>query len=138
MPHPEGRGLAEAMRRALGDAGLEREEIGYINAHATSTPQGDRAEAMAIAQVFGPNGPPVSSTKALSGHSLSMSGLFEAAVCAIVLAEGFVPGQAHLSETDCLEINLPLQNAESTFRFALNNSSGFGGANVAHVLERYP
>ena len=136
MPHPEGRGLADAMRLALHDAKLTPEQVGYINAHGTSTPQGDRAEAVAIASVFGKLRPPVSSTKALTGHALSMSGLLEAALCVLALDGGFIPGQAHLAETDCPELNLPRRTADHPLEAAMNNSSGFGGSNVVHLFSK--
>ena len=136
MPHPEGRGLADAMRLASRDAGLAPEQVGYINAHGTSTPQGDRAEAVAIGSVFGKLRPAVSSTKALTGHALSMSGLLEAAICVLALEGSFVPGQAHLVETDCPELNLPLSTADHPLEIAMNNSSGFGGSNVVHLFSK--
>lgn len=136
MPHPEGRGLADAMRLALRDAKLTPEQVGYINAHGTSTPQGDRAEAVAIGGVFGELRPPVSSTKALTGHALSLSGLLEAALCVLALDGGFIPGQAHLHETDCPELNLPRTTAHHPLRIAMNNSSGFGGGNVVHLFSK--
>ena len=136
MPHPEGRGLADAMRLALRDAKLTLDQIGYINAHGTSTPQGDRAEAVAIGSVFGKLRPPVSSTKALTGHALSMSGLLEAALCVLALDGGFIPGQAHLAETDCPELHLPRRTADHPLEVAMNNSSGFGGGNVVHLFSK--
>ena len=136
MPHPEGRGIADAMRLALRDANLTPEQVGYVNAHGTSTPQGDRAEAIAIASVFGKLRPPVSSTKALTGHALSMSGLLEAALCVLALDGGFIPGQAHLDETDCPELNLPRHTADHPLTIAMNNSSGFGGGNVVHLFSK--
>ncbi len=136
MPHPEGRGIADAMRLALLDAKLAPELVGYINAHGTSTPQGDRAEAVAIDSVFGKWRPPVSSTKALTGHALSMSGLLEAALCVLALEGGFIPGQAHLAETDCPELNLPRHTADHPIEIAMNNSSGFGGSNVVHLFSK--
>jgi 3-oxoacyl-(acyl-carrier-protein) synthase len=135
LPQPEGRGLADAMRLALRDAKLAPEDVGYINAHATSTPQGDRAEAVAISSVFGKLRPPVSSTKALTGHALSMSGLLEAALCVLAIEGGFVPGQAHLVDTDCPELNLPQRTADHPLTIAMNNSSGFGGSNVVHIFS---
>ncbi len=136
MPHPEGRGLADAMRLALRDAGVSEREIGYVNAHATSTPAGDRAEARALRSVFAAHTPPVSSTKALTGHGLSLAGALEAAFCVLALDEGFIPGQAHLiqPDEDSAHLNLPRETLLHQPRIALNNSSGFGGSNVVHVL----
>ena len=136
MPHPDGRGVRDAMRMAMRDAGVTASEIGYVNAHATSTPAGDRAEARALREVFGDHKPPVSSTKALTGLGLSLAGAMEAAVCVLALNEGFIPGQAHLMEPDedGTHLNLPRETLNQQPRLALNNSSGFGGSNVVHVL----
>ncbi len=138
QPHPEGAGLREAMRRALASSHARAEEIGYLNAHATSTPAGDRAEAKAIHEVFTRAGarPAVSSTKALTGHGLSLAGVMEAAFCVLALDEGFTPGQAHLREPDpeTAGLHLPRATLPANPRLALNNSSGFGGANVCHVF----
>lgn len=136
MPHPEGRGLLDAMRLALRDAGVVSCDIDYVNAHATSTPTGDRAEAHAIHEVLGDRKPPVSSTKALTGHGLSLAGAMEAAFCVLALDEGFIPGQAHLNEPDddCARLNLPRETLNQQPCLVLNNSCGFGGSNVVHVF----
>lgn len=136
-PQPDGRGLLDAMRIALRDAGCAIGDVGYVNAHATSTPAGDRAEARALREFFtGHQAPPVSSTKALTGHGLSLSGAMEAAFCVLALDEGFIPGQAHLVEPDeeSVHLNLPSSTLEEQPFVVLNNCSGFGGSNVAHVL----
>lgn len=137
-PHPEGRGIREAMRLALREARVEPGRVDYINAHATSTPAGDRAEARAILEVFeGEASPAVSSTKALTGHALSLAGVMEAAFCVLALDEGFMPGQAHLAEPDEVSagLNLPRQTQFQPPQVVLNNSCGFGGSNVVHVLQ---
>lgn len=138
--HPEGAGLAEAMRRALADSGVGPAAVDYVNAHATSTVAGDRSEALALRTVFGDHGeagPAVSSTKGLTGHPLSMSGLMEAAFCALAIRDGFVPGNPHLAEPDsaCGGLRLPRHTLDRPVGIALNNSSGFGGSNVCHVLR---
>jgi 3-oxoacyl-(acyl-carrier-protein) synthase len=122
---------------AMRDAGVSTDEVGYINAHAPSTPAGDRAEARAIGEVFQGFAPPVSSTKALTGHGLSLAGAMEAAICVLALNEGFIPGQAHLVEPDedSAALHLPSTTLEQQPRVALNNSSGFGGSNVVHVYS---
>jgi 3-oxoacyl-[acyl-carrier-protein] synthase-1 len=139
ISHPEGAGLAEAMRRALADAELEPKGIDYVNAHATSTPAGDRSEALALSRVFTRNGarPPVSSTKGLTGHPLSMSGAMEAGFCALMLRHGFLPGNAGLEDPDpaCAELELLRETVPAAPKAILNNSSGFGGSNVCHVLR---
>ena len=140
ISHPEGTGLREAMRRALADAQVGPRDIDYVNAHATSTPAGDRSEALALQAVFGGARPKVSSTKALTGHGLSLAGAMEAAFCALAIADGFIPGAAHLEEPDpdCARLDLPRTSLDVAPRLVLKNSSGFGGSNVCHVLRRAP
>ncbi len=138
---PDGRGLAAAMRRALAAAGVAPAEIDYVNAHATSTPAGDLSEARALQTVFSRVGahPPVSSTKALTGHGLSFSGVMETAFCSISIADGFIPGAHNLEAPDpaCDDLNLPRATLDSAPRTVLKNSSGFGGSNVCLVLRRW-
>ncbi len=140
ISHPEGTGLRNAITLALRYSGVRAEEVGYINAHATSTPIGDVSEAKAIRAVFSPSAsrPYVSSTKALTGHGLSLAGAMETAFCAIALRDRFVPGAAHLRQVDpaCADLNLPLTSLDVPVDVVLNNSSGFGGANVCLVLRR--
>ena len=140
VSHPEGAGLREAMRRTLADAGVNPSEIDYVNAHATSTPAGDRSEALALHAVFthARAKPRVSSTKALTGHGLSLAGAMEAAFCTLAISERFIPGAAHLAEPDavCAGLDLPRTSLDEAPRLALNNSSGFGGSNVCHLLRR--
>lgn len=141
MSHPEGAGLRLAMQRALADAGVAPAEIDHVNAHATSTPVGDRAEALALRAVFTDAGarPKVSATKGLTGHPLSMAGAMEAAFCVLSLTEGFIPGNAHLCNPDpvCAGLDLPRETLTAAPNLVLNNSSGFGGSNVCHVLRRW-
>ncbi len=138
---PEGRGLAAAMARAMASAGTKPSEIDYVNAHATSTPAGDASEALALRSVFTSAGahPCISSTKALTGHSLSCSGVMETAFCAIALDQGFIPGAANLDDPDpvCDGLNLPKKTVLSSPRAIMKNSSGFGGSNVCLVLRRW-
>lgn len=139
--HPEGLGLRTAMQRALADARIRPADIDYLNAHATSTPGGDRSEAIALRAVLGSNARTViSSTKGLTGHGLSMAGAMEAAFCVLALTEGFMPGNANLVSADpaCEGLNLPRASLETAPLLAMNNSSGFGGSNVCHVLRRWP
>lgn len=142
VSHPEGLGLAATMRRALADAGVSAADVDYVNAHATSTPTGDRAEALALRAVFAAVGasPRISSTKGLTGHPLSMAGVMEAAFCALALRDGFIPGNANLTAPDeaCAGLDLPRATLAEAPRIVLNNSSGFGGSNVCHVLARDP
>lgn len=138
--HPEGAGLRRAMQHALADARINAADIDYVNAHATSTPAGDRSEALALHSVFTAAGarPRISSTKALTGHGLSLAGAMEAAFCALAIDDGFIPGAAHLEEPDpvCAGLDLPRTSLEVAPHLVLNNSSGFGGSNVCHLLRR--
>jgi len=140
VSHPEGAGLREAMRRTLADAHVAAGDVGYVNAHATSTPAGDRSEALALHAIFTAAGaqPRISSTKALTGHGLSLAGAMEAAFCALAIDEGFIPGAAHLGEPDpvCAGLDLPRTSLAEAPGLVLNNSSGFGGSNVCHLLRR--
>lgn len=138
---PDGRGLTTAMHRALDSARLAPGEIDYVNAHATSTTIGDRSEARALKSIFASAGaqPAISSTKALTGHALSMAAAMETGFCALALADGFIPGQAHLMDPDpeCAGLNLPPTTLEKAPEFILKNSSGFGGSNVVLALRRW-
>ena len=140
VSHPEGAGLIDAMQRALADAGIAPSEIDYVNAHATSTPAGDRSEALALQAVFSKQGvyPRISSTKGLTGHPLSMAGVMETAFCALAIQEGFTPGNANLVVPDsaCAGLNLPTSAVDAAPNIVLNNSSGFGGSNVCLVLRK--
>jgi len=138
QPDPDGKGILRSMKKALADAGLSTRDIGYVNAHATSTILGDAAEATAISQLFSGSGnnPRVSSTKALTGHGLSLAGAMETAFCALALKKGFIPGNAHLV-TPCKEaepLNIPRSSIDEDAGAILKNNSGFGGSNVSLVL----
>lgn len=140
IPHPDGAGLVAAMRKALAATGITTADVDYINAHGTSTPMGDAAECKAVRTVFGEHASRVamSSTKALTGHGLSLAGAMEAAFCALALKRGFIPGSAHICDLDpaCEGIKIPRTTLAQQPRIVLNNSSGFGGANVCVVLKQ--
>lgn len=140
ISHPEGDGLRRAMQMALASAGMQPEQVEHINAHATSTQTGDASEARAIRAVFPADGsgPVLSATKALTGHSLSMTGALEAAIACLCLREAFVPGNVHLSEpiAELDGFDLPRASQARPLRNVLSNSSGFGGANVSLLLTR--
>lgn len=140
ISHPDGSGSAAAMRKALRATQVEPEQVDYVNAHATSTLIGDVSEARALRSVFNNavTRPLVSSTKALTGHGLSLAGAMETGFCALALREGFVPGNAHLTrlEPECAGLNIPLTTQNTPANIVIKNSSGFGGANVALVLKR--
>jgi 3-oxoacyl-[acyl-carrier-protein] synthase I len=141
MSHPEGAGLRRAMVRTLSRSGVQPADIDYVNAHGTSTPVGDRAEALALRAVFADAGarPRISSTKGLTGHPLSLAGAMEAAFCVLSIAEGFIPGNPHLVQPDpaCEGLDLPRATVNVAPRTVLNNSSGFGGSDVCHVFRRF-
>ncbi len=139
ISHPDGGGSEAAMRRGLSAAGLAPEEVDYVNAHATSTLIGDVSEARALKAVFGAGGkgPRISSTKALTGHGLSLAGALETAFCALMMRGGFTPGSAHIRQLDpaCEGLNIIRATEPAAPRIVLKNSSGFGGANVALLLR---
>ncbi|MBM4374543.1 MAG: beta-ketoacyl-ACP synthase II [Deltaproteobacteria bacterium] len=150
QPAPDGRGAIAAMRQALRSANLEPSSIDYVNAHGTSTPQGDVQEAKAILEVFGehahaPGGSArgdqlwVSSTKSAMGHLLGGAGAVEAAVSALALHRGVVPPTLNLEDRDpeCPLDFIPKVARERSIRHALSNSFGFGGTNAALVLSRF-
>ena len=140
ISHPEGSGSAAAMVNALRASRVAPEQVDYVNAHATSTLIGDISEARALRSVFkdAAKRPLVSSTKALTGHGLSLAGAMETGFCALALREGFVPGNAHLAkvEPECAGLNIPRTTENTPANIVIKNSSGFGGANVALVLKR--
>ncbi|MBW8780815.1 MAG: beta-ketoacyl-[acyl-carrier-protein] synthase family protein [Verrucomicrobia bacterium] len=139
ISHPDGAGLASAMRRALKASGVTAADLGYVNAHATSTPIGDASECKALRAVLGEHASrvAVSSTKALTGHGLSLAGAMESGFCALAIRRGFVPGSAHISQLDpiCDGLNIVRATQPVSPGIVLNNSSGFGGANVCVVLK---
>lgn len=137
-PLPDGREAARAMRLALADASLAPAEIGYINAHASSTPLNDAMEARAIRSVFSGVPVPVSGTKALYGHALGASGAIEAAITSLALHHGWLPPTINLDDPDP-EADFPLLRGEGqTARpaAALSNSFGFGGINACLAFRR--
>jgi 3-oxoacyl-[acyl-carrier-protein] synthase-1 len=140
LNHPEGLGLRAAMANALRVTGTAPEDVDYVNAHATSTPIGDTSEAKALRAVFNPSGmrPAISSTKALTGHGLSLAGAMESGFCALAVRDGFMPGSAHITQLDpeCAGLNIIRSTLAAQPKVALNNVSGFGGANVSIVFKQ--
>ncbi|MBC2596260.1 beta-ketoacyl-[acyl-carrier-protein] synthase family protein [Ruficoccus amylovorans] len=137
ISHPEGDGLARAMELALRATGTAASEVEYINAHATSTPIGDTSEMKAIRKVFGAGGPALASTKALTGHGLSLASAMEAGFTVLGMKEGFTPGSAHITDLDPEgeDLNIIRETLDKGPRVAISNSSGFGGANVVTVFK---
>lgn len=140
MSHPDGYGLIEAMRRGIASSGLTPDAVDYVNAHATSTTIGDASEGAALKEVFVKEGlsPKVSSTKALTGHGLSLASALEAGIVSVSMKEGFIPGSAHIREVDpAFEgINIIRETEATQAKVSISNSSGFGGANVTLVFGK--
>jgi 3-oxoacyl-[acyl-carrier-protein] synthase-1 len=140
ISHPEGDGSSAAMARAFAATQVAPEAVDYVNAHATSTLIGDVSEARALRRVFGAASarPGISSTKALTGHGLSLAGAMESGFCALAMREGFTPGSAHIAHLDpeCAGLNILRATVPTAPTVVLKNSSGFGGANVALLLRR--
>ncbi len=140
-PADNGAGAALSMSLALKDAGLKPEDIGYINAHGTSTPLNDKSETAAIKTVFGEYAykVPISSTKSMTGHMLGASGAVEAAACAKVFEHNILPPTVHYStpDPDCDLDYVPNQPRAARPEHVMSNSFGFGGHNATLILSRY-
>ncbi len=140
QPDEEGRGAARAMAMALEDAGLNPDAIGYINAHGTSTPLGDKAETVAMKRVFGEHSRrlAISSTKSQLGHTLGASGGIELVVCALTISRGVIAPTINLDnpDPDCDLDYTPKVAREARVEVAMSNSFGFGGHNASLVLGR--
>jgi len=139
-PAPDGSGAQEAMRRAMADAGVRPESVGYINAHGTSTPHGDAAETAAVKAVFGPQARKLifGSTKSMTGHLLGAAGAFEAAICALVVQTGIIPPTINQFTPDpACDLDAAANKAvRRPIEVALSNSFGFGGHNVTLAVKR--
>lgn len=141
-PDPSGTNPARAIRMALERAGRRPDEVDYVNAHATSTPVGDAAEANVIRLVFGDDGAsrvPVSSTKSSTGHMLGAAGATEAVACVLAITEGFLPPTINLENPDpaCAGLDLVPVSRPADVRVAISNGFAFGGHNACLVLERF-
>jgi len=140
-PAEDGAGAKGVMRRALADAGIDPAEIGYINAHGTSTPHNDKIETMAIKEVFGEHARRlgVSSTKSMTGHLLGAAGALEAGVASLCLANQIMTPTINYEHPDpeCDLDYVPNAPRPAEIRYALSNSFGFGGTNGCLILRRY-
>ncbi len=140
-PRPDGSQAARAMRLALADAHVAPGEIGYVNAHASSTPLNDPTETLAIKQVLGDHTAqvPVSGTKGYYGHALGASGAIEAAICALALERAWLPPTVNLDVADdaCDLPHVTGTGADRGVEHLVSNSFGFGGINAALVMRRY-
>lgn len=138
MVAPSGEGAVRCMQMAL--AGFEGQGVGpvdYLNTHGTSTPLGDLVELQAVRKVFGDDVPPLSSTKALSGHSLGAASVHEAIYCLLMMEGGFVAGSAHIEQLDPGAEGFPIlrESKPATLRTVMSNSFGFGGTNGTLVFR---
>ncbi|NCN40990.1 beta-ketoacyl-ACP synthase II [bacterium] len=139
-PSPGGDGAARSMKMALKSAGLSPNQVDYINAHGTSTPQGDEVETAAVKQVFGDHSKDlwVSSTKSMTGHTLGAAGAIESVISLMALKTGIVPPTINLENPseDCDLDYVPNTAREKNLNFVLNNSFGFGGTNCTLLFGK--
>ena len=140
-PCPDGEGASRCMKLALKKAGMQPSDIGYINAHGTSTPLGDKAETLAVKAVFGgrESAPPMSSTKSATGHLMGAGGLTEAIACIKAIEEGVLPPTLHLAKPDpeCDLDYVPNTARKAEINAAMSNSLGFCGQNSSLIVARY-
>jgi len=140
QPTENGEGAQRCMRDAIADAGLDPSDVDHLNAHATSTPQGDPSEVRAIRAVFGEHTQrlPVSATKSMTGHLLGAAGAVEALLCVKALQTGILPPTINLDDPDpeCELDHVANKARETRIRVAVSNSFGFGGTNATLVLGR--
>jgi len=141
-PDPTGANPARAMRMAFTDAGIQPDEVGYVNAHGTSTPSGDAAETRVLKLALGEEkayGTPVSSTKGATGHCLGAAGAIEAIFCTFALRDGVLPPTINYEDPDpeCDLDYIPNEARRRDIEVAVNNSFGFGGHNACVVFRRW-
>lgn len=140
-PAPDGAGAAACMKLALADAGVAPEEVGYLNAHGTSTPMNDRCETAAVKTAFGEHAKELlmSSTKSMTGHLLGASGAVEAIFTALAVRDGFAPPTINYRQPDpdCDLDIVPNEGRAADIRYAMSNSLGFGGHNASLLLKRW-
>ena len=140
-PAENGAGAAIAMKLALEDANLDVTDIGYINAHGTSTPLNDKSETAAIKTVFGEQAYniPISSTKSMTGHLLGASGALEAVFCILAIREEILPATInyHTPDPECDLDYVPNQPRKASPKHVMSNSFGFGGHNATLIFSRF-
>jgi len=140
-PAPGGNGGARAIKMAINDSGIDKEQISYINAHGTGTLYNDKSETEAIKKVFGEKAYdiPISSTKSMTGHMLGASGAAEAIICIKAMQESFIPPTIGLREKDpeCDLDYVPLQGRNQNLQYTISNSFGFGGQNASILLKKW-
>ena len=131
-------GPKRSLMMAIKDSGIDIKEIGYVNAHATSTPVGDKNEAKAIDEVFGEHKPYVTSTKSMTGHEMWMAGASEIIYSILMMQNNFVAPNLNLEEPDeaAVNLNIPNQRVDVEFDTFLSNSFGFGGTNSSLIIKK--
>ena len=136
MVAPSGEGAVRCMRMAM--QGHEHRKVDYLNTHGTSTPLGDVTELDAVREVFGTDLPPISSTKALSGHSLGAASVHEAIYCLLMMRDGFIAGSANIERLDERAEGFPIvrESRDAQLDLVMSNSFGFGGTNSTLVVAR--
>ena len=137
-PHPEGKGAYMSMKKAVEEAGITPAQVGYINAHGTSTPMNDKLESMAVVNLFGRE-VPVSSTKSMTGHLLGASGAVEAIASILAINESLLPPTINTQNIDeNIEANIILKEPlKREITYALSNSLGFGGHNASLLFKKW-
>ncbi|WP_135469218.1 beta-ketoacyl-ACP synthase [Crenalkalicoccus roseus] len=138
--NPDGGAIIGAMRAAIADAGLDPGRIDYVNAHGTGTPENDKMETLGMLAVFGEAPPPISSTKSMTGHTLSAAGAIEAAIALLAIRDGMLPPTInHETPDPAIPLDVvPNAARRARVRHVLSNSFGFGGQNVCLVLGAEP
>lgn len=137
-PHPEGRGAKACMEQALKEANLKSSDIGYVNAHGTSTPKGDEVETGAIKEVFGDKLPFVSSTKGATGHMMGAGGITEVISCIKAVETGIIPPTINLKNPIPCGIDFVANKPKKAeIKYAMSNAFGFGGQNSSIIVGKY-
>ena len=140
-PPPGAEGAVRAMQMALVDASAKPEDVGYVNAHGTSTQANDGAESAALKTVFGEHARsvPISSTKSMTGHTLGAAGAIEAAICVLAMREGVLPPTINqeFPDPECDLDYIPNEARNANVSLSMSNSMGFGGHNVALLIRRW-
>lgn len=138
ISQPSEEGCMRAMLRAINEAGVKTEDIDYVNAHATSTPQGDMFEALALKQLFGKTQTPISSTKSMTGHECWMAGASEIVYCILMMQNGFIAPNINFENPDEYSdgLNIINKTTDKKLNTILSNSFGFGGTNSALIIKK--
>ena len=138
ISQPSEEGCMRAMMRAINEAGVKAEDIDYVNAHATSTPQGDMFEALALKQLFGKTQTPISSTKSMTGHECWMAGASEIVYCILMMQNGFIAPNINFENPDEYSdgLNIVTKATDKQLNTILSNSFGFGGTNSALIIRK--